>query len=35
MMPPFSMFVRTKWDEWDQFRIHMTDYEIEKYLETA
>jgi len=31
----YEAFVRAKWDEWDQFRIHVTDYEIEKYLEVA
>jgi glutamine synthetase len=31
----YEAFLRAKWDEWDQFRIHVTDYEIEKYLETA
>jgi glutamine synthetase len=28
-------FSRAKWSEWDDYRIHVTDYEIEKYLETA
>jgi glutamine synthetase len=31
----YESFARAKWDEWDQFRIHVTDYEIEKYLEIA
>jgi glutamine synthetase len=31
----YEAFSRAKWDEWDQYRIHVTDYELEKYLETA
>ena len=31
----YESFARAKWDEWDQFRIHVTDYEIEKYLEVT
>lgn len=31
----YDAFVRAKWDEWDQFRLRVTDYEIERYLEIA
>ncbi len=31
----YEAFSRAKWEEWDQYRIHVTDYELEKYLETA
>ena len=31
----YDAFIRAKWEEWDEFRIHVTDYEIERYLETA
>ncbi len=31
----YEAFARAKWDEWDEYRIHVTDYEIERYLETA
>ena len=31
----YEAFNRAKWEEWDQYRIHVTDYEIERYLETA
>ncbi len=28
-------YLRAKWEEWDEFRLRVTDYEIERYLETA
>lgn len=31
----YDAFRRAKWDEWDQFRIRVTDLEVERYLETA
>ena len=31
----YEAFNRAKWEEWDEYRIHVTDYEIERYLETA
>ncbi|MBN2115400.1 MAG: type I glutamate--ammonia ligase [Anaerolineales bacterium] len=31
----YEAFMRAKWEEWDQYRIHVMDYEIERYLETA
>ena len=31
----YETFARAKWEEWDEFRIHVTDYEIERYLETV
>jgi glutamine synthetase len=31
----YDAFARAKWEEWDEFRIHVTDYEIERYLETV
>ena len=31
----YETFARAKREEWDEYRIHVTDYEIEKYLETA
>ena len=31
----YEAFNRAKWEEWDAYRIHVTDYEIERYLERA
>jgi len=31
----YEAFSRAKWAEWDEYRIRVTDYEIERYLETA
>jgi glutamine synthetase len=31
----YEAFVRAKWEEWDAFRLRVTDYEIERYLEIA
>ncbi len=31
----YEAFARAKWEEWDEYRIRVTDYEIERYLETA
>jgi glutamine synthetase len=31
----YEAFTRAKWEEWDEYRIRVTDYEIERYLETA
>lgn len=31
----YEAFRRAKWEEWDQFRIRVSDLEIERYLETA
>jgi glutamine synthetase len=31
----YDAFQRAKWEEWDEYRLHVTDYEIERYLETA
>jgi len=31
----FEAFSRAKREEWDEYRIHVTDYEIKRYLETA
>jgi glutamine synthetase len=31
----YEAFVTAKWAEWDDFRMHVTDYEVERYLETA
>jgi glutamine synthetase len=31
----YEAFVRAKTEEWDQYRLHVSDYEIERYLETA
>ena len=31
----FDAFTRAKWEEWDDFRLRVSDYEIERYLETA
>ena len=28
-------FTRAKWEEWDDYRLHVTDYEVKRYLETA
>lgn len=31
----YEAFTRAKWAEWDDFRLRVTDYEVERYLETA
>ena len=31
----YEAFSRAKWEEWDEFRLRVSDYEIERYLETA
>ncbi|MBL8097543.1 MAG: type I glutamate--ammonia ligase [Anaerolineales bacterium] len=31
----FEAYLRAKYEEWDDFRLRVTDYEIERYLETA
>ncbi len=31
----YEAFARAKWNEWDDFRMRVSDYEIERYLETA
>ncbi len=31
----YEAFSRAKWAEWDDYRLRVTDYEIERYLETA
>ncbi|HLA06511.1 MAG TPA: type I glutamate--ammonia ligase [Anaerolineales bacterium] len=31
----YEAFLRAKWEEWDDFRLRVTDYEVERYLETA
>ncbi|RIK30429.1 MAG: glutamine synthetase [Anaerolineae bacterium] len=31
----YEAFSRAKWNEWDDFRMRVSDYEIERYLETA
>ncbi|MBI5935504.1 MAG: glutamine synthetase [Chloroflexi bacterium] len=31
----YESFLRAKWNEWDEFRLRVTDYEIERYLEIA
>jgi glutamine synthetase len=31
----YEAFVRAKTAEWDDYRIHVTDWEIERYLENA
>jgi len=31
----YEAFSRAKREEWDEYRIHVTDYEIERYLEVA
>ncbi len=31
----YTSFAAAKWAEWDDFRTHVSDYEIERYLETA
>ncbi len=31
----YAAFSRAKWDEWDAFRINVTDWEVKHYLETA
>ncbi len=31
----YEAFMRAKTEEWDEYRLHVSDYEIERYLETA
>ena len=31
----YEAFARAKWQEWDDYRLRISDYEIERYLETA
>ena len=31
----YEAFTRAKWAEWDEFRLRVTDYEVERYLESA
>ncbi len=31
----YEAYLRAKWEEWDEFRLRVTDYEIHRYLETA
>jgi glutamine synthetase len=31
----YEAFVRAKTSEWEDYRIHVTDWEIERYLENA
>jgi len=31
----YEAFTRAKWAEWDDYRLRVSDYEIERYLETA
>jgi glutamine synthetase len=31
----YEAFARAKWEEWDEYRLHVTDYEVQRYLETA
>jgi len=31
----YGAFTRAKWAEWDDYRLRVTDYEIERYLETS
>lgn len=31
----FEAYLRAKYEEWDDFRLRVTDHEIERYLETA
>jgi glutamine synthetase len=31
----YEAYIRAKWEEWDEYRLRVSDYEIERYLETA
>ncbi len=31
----YEAFMRAKWEEWDDYRLRVSDYEIERYLESA
>ena len=33
--PLYEAFTRAKWAEWDDYRLRVSDYEIERYLEQA
>jgi glutamine synthetase len=30
-----TVTARAKWEAWDEYRLRVSDYEIERYLETA
>ena len=31
----YTSFARAKWEEWDTFRTAVSDWEVERYLETS
>ncbi len=31
----YSAFVRAKQEEWEEYRLHVMDWEVERYLETT
>jgi glutamine synthetase len=31
----YDAYLRAKWEEWDDYRLRVSDYEIERYLKTA
>ncbi len=31
----FQAFMRAKWAEWDEYRTHVTDWEVQRYMEIA
>jgi glutamine synthetase len=31
----YEAYMRAKWEEWDEYRLRVTDFEIERYLETV
>ncbi|RJP50562.1 MAG: glutamine synthetase [Anaerolineaceae bacterium] len=31
----YEAYIRAKWEEWDEYRLRVSDYEIERYLENA
>jgi glutamine synthetase len=31
----YDVFMRAKWAEWDEYRLNVSDWEVERYLETA
>ncbi len=31
----YEAYIRAKWEEWDEYRLRISDYEIERYLEIA
>jgi glutamine synthetase len=31
----FDSYIRGKWEDWDEYRISVSEWEVDRYLETA